>query len=234
MNELQTHPGSPNSPEKLQAPEGLWGKAVAFLKRDVKSFFPGDASDGVSKELNEAGCEPVAPTSARMPVESLVDFNKLPDLAFRREVLDWRDNFHADVTITVARLQDTFIQQIHAGLGNTNLFRQLFARASDEILHDSFVRIVRLPLIVALRKEEAKLNTIAQKWSLFSKVDLVFDIRRLNAECASLHDVGFKPSNQNLILARIQTLMLEPAGVAEHFRDQGLHLSRKLLEAKES
>ena len=98
----------------------------------------------------------------------------------------------------------------------------------------SRVRIVRLPLITALRKEEAKLNAIAEKWALFGKVELVFDSRKLNAECASLHDVGFKPSNQTLILSRIQVLMLGPAGVAEHFRDQGLHLSRKLLEAKET
>lgn len=84
-------------------------------------------------------------------------------MAFRREVLDWRDNFHAAVTITVARLQDAFIQQMHAELGNTNLFRKMLARPSDEILQDSFVRIVRLPLITALRKEEAKLNAIAEK-----------------------------------------------------------------------
>lgn len=233
MNDPQTRTEPSKSPEKSRVPEGRWAITVAFMRRDVKSFFPGDDSDGVSKELNEAGCEPAVPASG-IPVESLVDFNKLPDLAFRREVLDWRDNFHAAVTITVARLQDAFIQQMHAELGNTNLFRKMLARPSDEILQDSFVRIVRLPLITALRKEEAKLNAIAEKWALFGKVELVFDSRKLNAECASLHDVGFKPSNQTLILSRIQVLMLGPAGVAEHFRDQGLHLSRKLLEAKET
>ena len=33
--------------------------------------------------------------------------------------------------------------------------------------------------------------------------------------------------------SRIQALLLEPAGIAEHFRDQGVNLSRKLLETKE-
>ena len=113
MNDPQTRTEPSKSPEKSRVPEGRWAITVAFLRRDVKSFFPGDDSDGVSKELNEAGCEPAVPASG-IPVESLVDFNKLPDLAFRREVLDWRDNFHAAVTITVARLQDAFIQQMHA------------------------------------------------------------------------------------------------------------------------
>ncbi len=233
MSNLPTHLESPNSPENLQASERLWSKTVAFLKRDVKSFFRADDSDRVSKELNEVGYEPIAPDSVQKPVESLVDFNKLLDLNFRREVLDWRDNFHAEVTITIARLRDMFIQQIHTELGKTSLFRKLVARASDEILQDSFVRIVREPLIEILRKEESKLNASAAKWNLFDKVDLVFDIRRLNAECASLHDVSFKPSNKNLIESRIQALLLEPAGIAEHFRDQGVHLSRKLLETKE-
>lgn len=235
MNDLSSHPGSSQSPKKLQVPEGLWSKTVVFLKRDIKSFFPGHESHAViSKEQNEAGSQPVPPIPAEMPVESLVDFNKLPDLAFRREVLDWRDNFHADITITAARLQDTFIQQMHTKLDSSNLFRKLVPRASDEVLQDSFVSIVRLPLIVALHKEESKLKICAEKRALFGKVDLVFDILRLNAECAILHEVGFKPSNRSLISSQIQTLMLGPAGIAEHFRDQGLHLFQTLLKAKET
>jgi hypothetical protein len=234
MNDLQIHPVSPDSPENSKATEGLWGKTVEFLKRDVKSFFPGDASDKVSKEMNGAGIELVTPTSAVVIIESLVDFNKLPNMAFRREVLDWRDNFHADVTITVAVLQNTFVQQVYTELGNTSLFRKMVTRPTDEVLHDHFVRFVRWPLIDVLRKEEAKLNASAEKWALFGKINLAFDIRRLNVECASLHDIAFKPSNKNLILSQIQTLMLGSAGLAEHFRDQGLHLSRKLVEAKES
>ncbi|MBS7780082.1 hypothetical protein [Acidovorax sp. CCYZU-2555] len=231
MNHLPMHP---NSAENLQAPEGLWRKTVAFLQRDVKSLFPSAGGEAVAKEPNESGSETVAGTLADTPVESLVDFNKLPDLAFRREVLDWRDNFHANVTLTVARLEELFIEQMHAELGNTSLFRKVIARPSDEILQDSFVRLVRVPLIAVLRQEEAKLKASAQKWALLGKVDLAFDLRRLNAECATLHDLGFKTSKRNLILSRIQTLMLGSAGIAEHFRDQGQHLSGKLMEARES
>jgi hypothetical protein len=234
MNEIQIHQGAQRSTENLQAKEGLWGKTVAFLNRDIKSFLPNGERDGDSEEVGDAGLESVAPTAAGVVVESLVDFNKLPNMAFRREILDWRDNFHADVTITISRLQESFVQQVRDELGDTSLFRKLITRPTDEVLQDIFIRIVRWPLVTILRKEEAKLNASAEKWDLIGKVNLVFDIRRLNAECAILHDLGFKPSNKNLILSRIQTLMLGPAGLAEHFRDQGLHLSRKLLEEKES
>lgn len=233
MTDLKIPLESPKSLENLQTPEGPWNKTVAFLKRDVKSFFPGGDLDEVSKKQSETGREPGAPTVAA-PVESLVDFKKLPDLAIRREVLDWRDNFHANVTLTVVRLQEIFIQQIFADLENTNLFRKLVARPSNEILQESFVRMVRLPLIAAIREEETKLNVTAAKLGSFGKADLSFDLSKLDSECASLHDVRFKPSNKELILSRVQTLLLGPAGLAEQLRDQGVHFSRKLLEAKES
>jgi len=119
-------------------------------------------------------------------------------------------------------------------LADTSVFRKLITRPADEVLQDSFVLIVRMPLIAALRKEEANLNACAQRWALFGKVDLAIHMRMLNSECASLHDIGFKPSNRSLIESRVQTLLLGPEGLAKHFRDQGLQLSRKLMEVKES
>lgn len=234
MNDPQIPSGSPAFPKNLQANEGPWDKIGAFLKRDVKSFFSRDDKARTGNEQMEAGSQPVASTLADIPVESLVDFSKLADLAFKREVLDWRDNFHAAVTITASRLQDTFIEQVDAELAKTNLFRKVVARPSNEILQDHFSRIVCLPLIAALRKEEAELNATAEKWALGGKVDLAFEIVELDAVCASLDDLAFKPSKKNLILARIRTLILGPAGIAECLRDQGTSLSGKLMEAKKS
>lgn len=227
MNDLQIPPCSPGSAENPPVPQGLWGKSVAFLRRDVKSFFHG--GNEISSEPME---EAVAPDALALPIESLVDFNRLPDLAFRREVLDWRDDFQVAVTKTVARLHDAFNAQVEAELGATSLFRSVFARPSDEILHGSFVRIVRRPLIAALRQEEVRLDAIARKWGLLGRVDLALNLSRLNAECEILHDIGFKPAQRNLIGARIQALLLGPAGLAEDFRAQGMDLSKKLLGAK--
>lgn len=234
MNDLQTQTERSHLPESLQKYEGLWSKIIAFLNRDIKSFLRRGDKDRCQREQYEAKLEHAATTRADTLVESLVDHNRLSEMAFRREVLDWRDNFHANVTTTISRLQDTFIEEMHAELGNMKLFRKLLSRPSDEVLQGSFIRLVRQPLIAALREEEVKLEACVQKWGSFGRADLAFDTRRLSAECISLHDVGFKPSNKSLISMRVQTLMLGPAGVAEHFRDQALHVSRKLLEAKES
>ena len=229
MNDLPTHPRPSNCAENAPAPQGPWRKAAAFLNRDVKSFF--SRGDGA---LNGPADEAVAPTALEQPVESLVDVNRLPELAFRREVLDWRDDFQAAVTKTMARLEAAFIERVDAELGNISLLRSVFARPAEEVLQRSFDRIVRWPLIATLRQEEAKLDGIARKWALLGTVDRSFNLRRLNAECEILHGIGFKPAHRNLIASRIQALLLEPAGIADDFHHQGMDLSRNLLQAKKS
>lgn len=237
MNDIPTEPGLAPDPLKNPKSGSLWGSTVALLKRAINSFFPRGDKDGESAKLGLI-ChkDSVAPAPAQVdvPIESLVDVSKLPDMAFKREVLDWRDNFHSNLMITLSKLHDSFAQQVQDELADTSLFRKLVSRKSDEVLQDSFIRLVRRPLITAIRKEDAKLNACAQKWGLFGKADLLFDISALSHECTSLHDIAFKPSNKDLILSSSQELILGPTGLAAVFRDQGLQLSRKLMATKAS
>lgn len=238
MNDIPTEPGL--APDLLKNPQSvsLWGSTVALLKRYINLFFPSGDKDGESAELGQIGHKnSVAPAPAQVDVsiESLVDVSKLPDMTFKREVLDWRDNFHSNLMITLTRLHDSFAQQVQDELTDTSLFRKLVSRKSDEVLQDSFIRLVRWPLITAIRKEDIKLNACARKWGVFGKADLEFDISALSHECTrSLNDIAFKPSNKDLILSCSQELILGPAGLVAIFRDQGLQLSRKLMDIKAS
>lgn len=237
MNDTPTELGPAPVPKTTSKSGSLWGSTVAFLKREIKSFFSRGDKDEEPADQGLVACEDSAtPAQVRVdiPIESLVDLRKLPDMAFRREILDWRDNFHANLMITLSRLHVAFAQEVHAKLAATSFFRKLVTRKSSEVLQESFIRLVRLPLITAIRKEEAKLSVCAQKWGVFGKADLAFDIRALRYECASLHDIGFKPSNKNLILSRSEALILGPTGLVSVFRDQGVQLSRKLMDTKVS
>lgn len=234
MNDLSTQAALSRSTETLAKSEGRWNKTVAFLKRDIRSFFPNDEAEDGAENFPGTTVAPDSLSPSEHPIESLVDLGKLPDMAFKREVLDWRDNFHVNVTKIITELQSAFIHQMDSELGDISVFRKLITRPANEVLQDSFVRIVRMPLITALRKEEANLNACAQKWALFGRADLAIDMRMMNSECASLHDIGFKPVNRSLMELRIQSLLSGPEGLAKHFRDQGLQLSKELMEAKES
>ncbi len=237
MNDTHSEPGLAQIPETAPQSDSLWSSTVAFLKRDIKSFFPRDDRSEAHSERGEVASEDSdapAPTPMEDPIESLVDMSKLPDMAFRRDVLDWRDNFHANLMNALSKLNDAFAHQVHAELADTSLFRKLVSRESDQVLQQSFTRLVRLPLINAVLNEEANLNFCAQKWGRGGNGDLTFDLSVLNAECASLHDIGFKPSNRDLILSRSKEIIMGPVSLATVFCDQGLHLSRKLMDTKAS
>lgn len=220
---------TPSDP--VPTPTGLWGKTVAFLNRDVTSFLPGTAQDG-SAEADRF----MSPSAQRddLPVESLVDLGKLQGLAFRRAVLDWRDNFQQDVTLMVSQCQDALVQKMDADLGNISLLRRVVTQSAESVLQEDFVALVRVPLRNFLFEQEGKLAIFARQWGLPGTFELVFSTHSLQQECAVLRDVGFKPSNRALICARLHSVLMERVGIADGFREQAHRLSRQLLEAHES
>lgn len=236
MNEPRHGQGLTLPPEIAPKSDNLWRSTLAFLRRDVKSFFSQSHQGRVSTESlvgpREFSGAPATVLAEPTPVESLVDEKKLSMLAFRRDALDWRDNFHVNLLSSLRTSHDAFVQQVQVDLANTSLFRVLIARESDQVLQDSFTRLVRLPLMTALRDEEAKLEICAVKWGVYGKADLTFDVSALDAECASLRDIGFKPSNRDQILSRCHDLILGPVGLMTVFGDQGLRLSRKLIDTR--
>ena len=237
MNDTHSELGLAQIPETAPQSNSLWSSTVTFLKRDIKSFFPRDDRSGTPTEQGAGASDDLgisAPAPVKTPIESLVDMSKLPEMAFRRDVIDWRDNFHVNLMNALSKLNDAFAHQVHAELADTSLFRKLVSRESDQVLQQSFTRLVRLPLINAVLNEEANLNFCAQKWGRGGNGDLTFDLSVLNAECASLHDIRFKPSNRDLILSRSKEIIMGPAGLATVFCDQGLQLSRKLMDTKAS
>jgi hypothetical protein len=218
------------SKDRLIKKVGFWRRFFGFLDSDVEIIPSSHQTEANAIANSEASIESLK----KVPTDdSLVDIKKLQQMAFRRQVLDWRDTFHANTITTITRLHQEFIRQTMSDLDNTHLFRKVLARPSSEVLQDNFTFLVRRPLIFALRKEEMNFANCSQQWSLPKKVELCFDIRSLNAECASLDDVSFKPSNKELILLRIQTLMFGTDGMAENFCEQGVQFSRNLLNMKE-
>lgn len=211
-----------------QAPEGLWPKIIAFLNRDIRSFMPG----WQPKVEQPTAKSPANRDGER--IDSLVDPGKLDYLAFRREVLDWRDGFHALVTQRVSDLHDAFIQRIDSELGEVGFFRQLITKSANEVLQGAFIREVRVPLFSILRQEEEKLAAHAGKWLLSEQLNFAFKKDWSDSEFDCVGDIGFKPTNREAIHARIKSMMLGDTGIAETYCVQATRLARQLIEKKPS
>ncbi|WP_343736287.1 hypothetical protein, partial [Acidovorax sp.] len=124
MNDTHSEPGLAQIPETAPQSDSLWSSTVAFLKRDIKSFFPRDDRSGTPTEQGAGASDDLgisAPAPVKTPIESLVDMSKLPEMAFRRDVIDWRDNFHVNLMNALSRLNDAFAQWAAAGFDDTLL-----------------------------------------------------------------------------------------------------------------
>lgn len=203
---------------------GLWNKTVALLNRDIRSLLSsGEEKKGQQVEENSASL-------TQSPIESLVDPAKLEYLAFRRQVLDWRDGFHTQVTITLLNLRSQFATHIDEELDKVSIFRQLFAKPANEVLHDAFIRSLWVPFYSWIKAEESQLGSQAEKWGAGDQRNLAFTIELSDAEKYSLGDTRFKPKNRDQIIGDLETLLLGKEGLAEIYCAQATHLARQLTE----
>jgi hypothetical protein len=206
----------------------LLNTTINFLNRDVKSFFPG------SHQQHTAEVAAGKATPVDSLVEPLTDSSNLEFLIFQREVMDWRDNIHAKIELTIIDLEEDFIRQIDIEITETSFFRKLITKSSYEVLQSRFVSIVRMPLMALLHQEEASLEACAKRGDLSSKDIRPFVMISLDAECIDLKKIGFKPANRDVILKSLHNLLHGQQGIAADFHQQVIQMATKLIKGKMS
>lgn len=204
---------------------GFWNRSIVFLKRDVRSFLPYKSSKNEALDVKEIAV-------VNSLVESLIDPEKLQLLAFQREVMNWRDNAHANLTLKIIELNNKFIRYIDAELEEVNLFRRMVSIPADEVLQHKFIREFRMPLIASLHEEETNLAAHEENGLCNKKLKLIFDKNRLKSECACMNGVGFKPSNRLKIIRHMNELIFGEYGLVENFREQVTCMADRLIEAR--
>lgn len=214
-----------NTPDGI-APKTALERALAFLQRDVQSFLPG------WKKLEGGGQETTSTGSADSTPPSFVDFDNVAYLAFRREVLDWRDGFHARVTVTAIALRDSFARRIRQDLADVSIFRRVITRPACERLQDPFIRAVRVPIMATVQREQLKLAEMAKRWLPQSPLDLTFPALWSESECNCLGDLDFTPKNEEIILEKIDTLILGDNGIVDSYRSRATNMARRIIEER--
>jgi len=208
------------------APKTAVDKAVAFLQRDVQSFLPG------CKQATGAEPETTVTSSPDATLPSLVDFGNIDYLAFRREVLDWRDGFHARLTLTAIKLRNSFARRIRQDLADVSIFRRTLTRPASDMLQDHFIRTVRYPMIVVVKREQSELVAMTTRWLPQASLDLTFPAPWSRSECSCLGDLDFTPKNEEKILEKIETLILGDNGIVDSYRTRATNLARRIIDER--
>ncbi|MCK6391936.1 MAG: hypothetical protein L6Q40_13150 [Azonexus sp.] len=198
------------------SPAGFWRKIVAFLYRDIGSFLP-------AREVPTPKPQDQPPT--------LIDPGKLKCLAYRRDVLDWRDGFHADVMLTMSNLYCQFVSRIDLELDNLSIIDKFFPRPAHEVLVGTFIQSVWVPFYSWITLENGKLSSRASKWGL-QQLDMAFNIKISDAEHYSLGDISFKRINREQIIFRLEAMMLGSDGIAGAYCAQATYIASQLINKK--
>lgn len=223
------------------APPSFFRRLQGYLIRLLRAWVftaPPQQTVALPSPVSEAqtALEPIPEAQAEIeiatepPVESLVDFTRIPVLHFRRRVLDWRDATHARLYALADALHQNFLQHLDREYEEMPFFRRLITKTANEVMQDHFAREVRWPFTGSLKPHELTLLECAGDPTLFGKFELFFNQQALVIDCSCLQEIEFTPSNRESIQARVRDLIFGRLGYVGRACEQASELAQKVLD----
>jgi len=216
------------SKHEAPAPGSALDGFISFLKRVVSTLFGAKPpKDHIADEISDP---PVAASATEPPMEPLLDIRRLSPLAFQRKVLDWRDEAHVDITLTMTTLHQTFRNHIDRRLKEAGPLGRFFGRPADEVLQHEFTLRLQQTMNSCLSRLETSLTALAKEQAPTQAGHLHFRKELLIAEHTHLRGLKFKPSEHKTLLRELETWMLGSRGLVAEFRDQATHMAERLTQ----
>ena len=224
-------PPSPAVDDRLR--KGTLSEVWAFLNRDVRTLKwwrqnkSGPATDDVAppefKTLTES--EPA--------IVSQVDPRQIEGLRFRREVLDWRDEFHFQVTETASQAKKALAEQVEHELANMNFFRLwLFTKPASEVLENQVESCVRSPMRKTTQIEQAALRQHLLAWLPQCQESVSISVMWPKLEWDTRLALKFTADNREPILTVLGELILGENGLADRHRQWATQFADQFLERR--
>jgi len=209
-------------------------KLWRFLNRDIRTFkWWGQGtktSESDYSSLPEVHGDAGAQKVAEVDIRSEVDPRKIVSLRFRRDVLDWRDDFHFNVTEAASQAKSRLASQIENDLSNIGFLRnRLFKKSAREVLEDHIESCVRSPMRQALQLEQVALGRRLQGWLPNRHESVSIWIMWPKLEWDTRLDLNFTVENRDEILNTLQDLILGINGLADRHRHWANQYSTQIM-----
>jgi hypothetical protein len=228
---------SPPAPDLDEgAPKGTLGDVWAFLNRDVSTFRwwrqnkAGTEADAAPRPgANSLTATPKEPLPE---VVSEVDDRQIEGLRFRRELLDWRDEFHYQVTETAFQGMRSLAEQVESELANMSFLRlRLFTKPASEVLERHIEACVRSPMRHTTQIEQATLRQRHLAWFPQQEPATIWVVWP-KLEWDSRLGLKFTADNQAQILTALGELLLGENGLADLHRQWATRYAGQILEMR--
>jgi len=152
-------------------------------------------------------------------IPSEVDPGLIEHLRFRRELLDWRDEFHFRVTECATQAEQALTEKVHQELSAMGfLRRRLFTLPACEVLADHIESAVRAPMRSTMQAQQATLNARLQSWFLDREQSPRHFVMFPKLEWDTRLSLKLTADNREHILAELHQLILGSNGIADAHR----------------
>lgn len=205
----------------------IWQRLVALFRLSFSSVF-GSAPRLPAPETDAAEQEEQSP----LPFE--LDSQKLDYVRYRRQVLDWRDDFAVRLLADGNESFRRFSAYVENEADKVGLFRYLFAKPAAEVLRDEFLTIVRSPLANLARAAEAQLRQAIQRSAYSQSLFLSLTVEEVDPLLGVLGDLRFRTTNQKELLSKLNGLVFGKDGITDSYIQRAQSVSQSLLRATEA
>ena len=182
----------------------------------------------------KTGGDPILADVEEKRVEPLIDAHHLSALALRRELLDWRDDAHTDITYAMETLHHKLMKCVDKKLEEKGLigrlFTELFADPANKLLLKETIQQIAKPTDACLGRLEAALAVIIKKGAYLRPLQLSFDRKHLETMDVFLSKLQVKSSARDEIANTLKVWLLGPSGLAAELRDQATHMTNQLMQ----
>jgi len=217
-----------------QSQKGPFGEMWVFLNRDVRTFKWGRSKPRPATEDAQPPefRTPVAPLKEQEPeIVSEVDPRQIEGLRFRREVLDWRDEFHFNVTETASRAQKALAEQVDHELANMNFLQlRFFTKPASEVLEVHIESCIRSRMRRTTQIEHAALRHHLLTWLPHRQDSSSIWTMWPKLEWDTRLALKFTADNRERILTVLKEMILGENGLADTHRKWATQYASQFLE----
>jgi len=203
----------------------VWQRLVALFRFDFRSAF----GSGQRLPVLEAGA---AEHDEQRPLPFELEVRKLNYVQYRRQILDWRDEFTVQMLADGKDIFRQFSEYVEEEADEVGILRKLFAKPAAEVLEDEFFTRVRSPLADRVRTAELRLSTIIQGRELTPSCSLT--VEEIDPSLSILGDLGFRPSNQEELLSKLNHLVFGGQGIVDCYLQRAQAVALSLLQATDA
>jgi hypothetical protein len=210
--------------------KGNFSEIWAFLNRDVRTLKWWTKNKAAPETDVLAPLEFQKLKEPEPEIVSKVDPRQIEGLQLRREVLDWRDEFHFQVTETASQARKTLAEQVEHELAEMNFWRlRLFTKPVSEVLENQINSCVRSPMRKTTQIQQAALRKHLLTWLPQCQESISISVMWPKLEWDTHLALKFTADNREPILKILSELILGEGGLADRHRRWATQYADQIL-----